>query len=600
MLMLSIAAKRISLLLLCIHVDGLALLSGVFRFKSRVRVTSGVAAVPVLYTTFSASTATVLMSGPTSAVKNEAVDSGAAINNINPFENNNNNTNNNYHNNNNNNNNNHDNHNFKNSIVSSESNKSLNNTANMMKEPKTPSLNKSAPTFTSPAPNAGLPETPDRIPRQIDADLESTPLLSPAPSGNLFGTPGRRRGSVANNAPDFYTLLKSPDVRMDDKGIKRSSLDLFGNSEKSPERVNREYDSDHLLKSPRRDVKEIKKISENLKTRLNYANFKVQHGLSRKSIDELEQSLDTIASGASAVKPEPRNLEDFWNLKADNLPGNTNSVGGSLLASPGRFAISGRRRTSFNTPVNLDDIARRGVKASPDLINSDFSPVKSIPISQSNSLASTQIQSTLQSSPLQKHNTRTKDSLSINTKPDSNETKLEQDAIYSLISMSSPTKYTAGSSISPSPPKQFASPINSSLKLPAPTISGGNMNQKLPPLSAPGVLGGSLAYENTMGRYVFPPPSQGLGMFTSSNPDTTNSRNTIDSKMNFTNKVDDDLTEDETTEEEVIVDEKNIAMDNFTDRTNHYNSIPSDSKFRTTKYDNRKNKMTAERRQESK
>ncbi|TID21198.1 hypothetical protein CANINC_003478 [Pichia inconspicua] len=486
----------------------------------------------------------------------------------------------------------HSNHNLKNSSVSSDSIKPFNNTANMMKEPKTPSLNKSTPTFASPAPNGNLPETPERIPRRIDTDLESTPLLSPGPSGNIFATPGRRRGSLANNAPDFYTLLKSPEVRMDDKGIKRTSLDLFSNSDTSPQKISKEYDSEHLLKSPRRDVKEIKKISENLKTRLNYANFKVQHGLSRKSIDELEQSLDSIATNTSTLKPEPKNLDDFWNLKADNLPGNANSSGRSLLASPSRFPISGRRRTSFNASVNLDDIAKRGVKASPDLTNSEFSNIKPVPLTQTSSLASLHVQSNLQSSPLQRANSRSKGTLSVDTKTDATETKLEQDAIYSLISMSSPTKYTAASSVSPSPPKQFASSINSNLKLPPPTSSTGNVT--LPPLSAPGVLGGSSTHENPMRNYVFPPPSQGLGMFTSSNPIATN---TIDSKMDLKGKVDEDLTEDETTEEEVFVDESNDA--NSIHETNEPGHS-GDHKFRTFKYDNRLKKSTTERRDETK
>lgn len=435
------------------------------------------------------------------------------------------------------------------------------------KDPKTPSFAKPA-TFASPAHISIVPETPERVPRHIQ-NFENTPLLSPpqTSSGNLLQTPQRRNGN------DFYSLLKSPDVRIDDKNLKRRSVELFNvTSVKSPEQLHKEYDGDHLLKSPRRDYKEIRKISENLRTRLNYANVKIQHGWSNKSIGELEHSLEEIASNPRREKnlninnsnnDTNKELEDFWNLKTDNLPSKHDNQNLSslkqknLLESPSKFTNTRhRRRSSLAAAVSLDEIAKRGIRASPEQKHSsEFSNSSSISMQHNSSSKSSSLG--LQASPSKQ---KEKMKLTISTKNKNNGSKsLEQDAIISLISLSSPKKYHS-SSFSPSPPKQFVSPVKG-ISGGLPSLDGVS-NKMLPPLpnslnmplSAPGVMSGDSngrRYSNSsdinpQSQYTFPPQTKfGLGMGIS----MSNSSN------NSVQRISNDETEDETTEEEIIDDD---------------------------------------------
>lgn len=484
-----------------------------------------------------------------------------------------------------------------------------------LKEPKTPSLSKSA-TFTSPS-VVVLPETPERVPRHIQ-DLEDTPLLSPpnaSLSTHLLSTPQKRKGSSggsgnngsSSNNTDFYTLLKSPAVRTEDNKLKRHSMELFGitSGAKSPEQLPREWDNEHLLKSPRRDYKEIRKISENLRTRLNYANVKVQHGWSNKSIGELEHSLEEIATNPQrSAQLNSKNLEDFWNLRTDNLPNKTDinneNSNPSLQASPGQFAHSPRRRrrSSFVANIRLDEVAKRGSKGSPDLSsNPEFLPVS---MSQASSAATAQLNppttlAELQTSPLRKPESLTKinkekedgkTGLSVSTKPADS---LEQDAIMSLISLSSPVKYTAsGSSLSPSPPQHSGSPTRPghgrllsltgipSKRLPPlpPTMQ--------PPLSAPGAMSstsdsGILPFDRSKeNRYILPSPpkfeNHGLGMINvnlnmntnmnmSENRGQTTNVGSSTNKSSVNNFDDRNETDDETTEDEIIEDDEVVITD---------------------------------------
>lgn len=436
------------------------------------------------------------------------------------------------------------------------------------KEPKTPSLPRPA-IFSSPAPQMALPETPERGPRHI-RNVDETPLLSPpmTNTNSFLQTPQRRKGSTNNGAtPDFYSLFKSPEVQMEDKKLKRRSMELYNitDAAKSPEQIHREYDTEHLLKSPRRDYKEIRKLSENLRTRLNYANVKVQHGWSKKSIGELEHSLEEIATNPQranafnnkqAPHPDSKQLDDFWNLRADNLPtavtstkantehenkGGFSSSGLSinnvsplrqsnapkLMESPG-FATGmkynhHRRKSSFASSINLDDVAKRGVRASPELRASADFPTRQLNSTAMMSNPSASSNSSLplgglQTSPLKKFDqlkrsgSQSKRHLKVTTVDAQPSDRLEQDAIISLISLSSPGKYN-NSSMSPSPPKQFGSPIkgpSSNILLNGLPSLDGISNKRLPPLpnvgnvplSAPGLLGsnwGNLGDHHSLG-----------------------------------------------------------------------------------------------------
>ncbi|KAG0676861.1 blue light receptor [Pichia californica] len=521
-----------------------------------------------------------------------------------------------------------------NSNVSSLSKNMTPTTSTISKEPKTPSLSKPA-TFSSPANinnttnSVLLPETPERVPRHLN-DLEDTPLLSP-PS-TLFSTSHTPQRQRNNNNTDFYTLLKSPARSQNDNKLKRRSMELFGitNAYKSPEQLHKEYDNDHLLKSPKRDYKEIRKISENLRTRLNYANIKVQHGWSNKSIGELEHSLEEIATNPqrSAQLNNNKNLEDFWNLRTDNLPSKSdintevnsnnnsnNNSGSSLLASPGfsNYASPNRRRKSFVSNLRLDDVAKRNSKTSPELqSNSEFlsthstghglqgSPIKkfgttlnNIAQSSANTIANNTNNNNNNNNNNDNNNNNNNNKFNNNISFENNKTKLhvttntsdtlEQDAIMSLISLSSPVKYNGSGSLSPSPPRHTSisggSPTRSNhSRLPS---LNGISNKRLPPLpptiqppfSAPGIMTSSsdnsiLAFDRSKdSRYILPSPpnfenrANGLGMINIGNRNFINpsSQHDINDHKYFIQKhvdqiksADADETDDETTEDEIV------------------------------------------------
>lgn len=532
---------------------------------------------------------------------------------------------------------------------------------NVIKEPNTPSMSKSS-SFSSPAP-VPMPETPDRVPRHM-TDLDSTPLLSPPQSsmGNLLSTPHRRKNSSTNANTDFYSLLKSPEAsRAEDRSLKRRSVELFSiTNAKSPEQVHREYDNEHLLKSPRRDYKEIRKISENLRTRLNYANVKVQHGWSKKSIGELEHSLEEIASNPQRSEElnSAKNLENFWHLRADNLPKNNdvngmNTAGNEkdhpglsslLLSSPGfsSHANTSKRRSSFISNIRLDEVAKRGFKSPETKSTGEFLQPQAQPGIGSNA-PSASVSSGSKSSPRKadsgglKLAVKTENNESSNTqrptnhKKSSSDSKLEQDAIISLISLSSPVKYSAGSSLSPSPP-HIGSPTKSSQgKLPS---LRGISNKRLPPLpsklpntlplTAPGVPSGDHGGENTLNRYVLPSPPQfdnqrfamthpisnssynapiGLGMGIVVKPNTETSINrTPSSNSSIGNSrlqpafTQGEETDDESTEDEMIEDDEIVITDRIIPMmSKHSNDNSNTHKFRTTSFDGVKRKMTSKK-----
>ncbi|OUT23870.1 hypothetical protein CAS74_000244 [Pichia kudriavzevii] len=427
------------------------------------------------------------------------------------------------------------------------------------KEPTTPSLLKTE-VFSSPAP-LQIPETPERVRGHIN-DVEGTPLISPPRAGDLTFTPHKDRTKQFPGT-DFYTLLKSPEARLEDKKLKRTSTDLFSrsNEDQSPERKEGDYDSEHLLKSPRRDYKEIRKLSENLRTRLNYANVKVQHGWSNKSIGELElpwKKSPLILSGNS-------NLEDFWKLRSDRLPKSEDfndrklEMSQALLSSPGQFSHN-RRRSSFNTSMRLDDIARRGVK-SPDLKHT--SPLKN-----------------------------GKFKLTINSDCINSGEDLEKDAIFSLISLASPKRTSA-----PMLPSVSSSSSNGGLPLLSNIAN--SQTQRLPPISSMlpmqessvsrrGSINSAGNPRNSFGAQLFgTTPGLGVGFKASLRSD--------------------DETDDETTEEETLEEQQNETLEEenvFLERSNSGSRQKSqstsslDHKFRPARYDQGTRKVTTKKAEE--
>ncbi|KAG7837766.1 hypothetical protein KL942_004178 [Ogataea angusta] len=306
-------------------------------------------------------------------------------------------------------------------------NKEPDHAMTQIKEPTTPSLKKNA-TFDA----APFPQTPERTPHQLMP--EGTPLLSPTNMGSGT-TPSKRRST------DFYSLLKSPDVNRNDVDLKRRSVELNKIVNKSPERLNNYVFHDTLLKSPKRQPgsspfrvhkkndNEIKEISENLKTRLNYANVKIQHGWSAKSISELEKNLEEEKS-RKMLTPQDRKLQDnFWKMKTDQLP---TYIQPPLNAehrttaptSPSSHASPARSRAS---KLKLDELASKQGSAESALYKA-LSPERPKLTIDSRSML-----------PPTSHQRSASDS------------KLEQEAIMSLISLSSPVKYSG--SQSPSPPR---------------------------------------------------------------------------------------------------------------------------------------------------
>ncbi|KAG7737034.1 hypothetical protein KL923_004172 [Ogataea haglerorum] len=308
----------------------------------------------------------------------------------------------------------------------------LNNTEHdramtQINEPTTPSMKKSA-TFDA----APFPQTPERTPHQLMP--EGTPLLSPTHM-NSGATPSKRRGT------DFYSLLKSPDVNRNDVDLKRRSVELNKIVNKSPEKLNNYVFHDSLLKSPKRQPgsspfrvhkkndNEIKEISENLKTRLNYANVKIQHGWSAKSISELEKNLEEEKLRKMLTPQDRKQQDNFWKMKTDQLPTyNQPSMNAELRTtiptSPTSHATPARRKAS---KLKLDELASKQGSAESALYKA-LSPERPKLTIDSRSML-----------PPASHQRSASDS------------KLEQEAIMSLISLSSPVKYSG--SQSPSPPR---------------------------------------------------------------------------------------------------------------------------------------------------
>lgn len=239
-------------------------------------------------------------------------------------------------------------------------------------------------------------------------------------------TPQKRRTAGAN---DFYALLKSPDIRNSEDAVKRRSRELNSAINKSP------------------NPAAMKELSQTLKTRLNYANIKVQHGWN--SIDEVEDALLT---------PKQQHVSQFSSpMSALGTPM------GTPLQPP---QFSPRPLSTFSTPystrrrgsMRLDDVANRGVSnTSPDKVNVGLlmaSPVKNAKRSSLGPPAghqTFQLPQLAQMSPMQQSQPQQLPPISTIMKPNEG---LEQDAILSLMSMSSPVKYShsQSSSISESSP----------------------------------------------------------------------------------------------------------------------------------------------------
>lgn len=258
-------------------------------------------------------------------------------------------------------------------------------------------------------------------------------MSTPPPPPLTPMTPQKRRNAGAN---DFYALLKSPEVRSTEDAVKRRSRELNSAINKSP--------------SPQA----MKELSQTLKTRLNYANIKVQHGWS--SIDEVEDALLTPKQQQSSQFSTP-----MYGLSTPLQPPQFSPRPLSNFSTP----YSSRRRGS----MRLDDIANKVLtNSSPDRIATGLlmaSPLKNTKLHPITTPQSSNQQlpplSTIMKSNTDNNNNNTNNNNNNNNNNNmnNNDSNLEQDAILSLISLSSPVKYThsQSSSMSESSPSPILS-----------------------------------------------------------------------------------------------------------------------------------------------
>ncbi|KAF6007977.1 hypothetical protein HII13_004160 [Brettanomyces bruxellensis] len=165
--------------------------------------------------------------------------------------------------------------------------------------PKTPSMNRNA-TFET----AGFPmfQTPEKTPiRQISRDDQSRGRRC-----GLRDAPIATRSGVSGVEKTQKTPQHSRPVSIEEGEIRR----LEECSWQSPEK---EYSV-----SPRVERgTDVKRISENLKTQLNYAKAKIQHGWSDKSLAEVRKQLETQKEGNKkatkrAGKSDKTSYDEFW------------------------------------------------------------------------------------------------------------------------------------------------------------------------------------------------------------------------------------------------------------------------------------------------
>lgn len=199
--------------------------------------------------------------------------------------------------------------------------------------PKTPSMNRN-----SAFENATFPmfQTPEKTPmRQINR--EAQPRGGEAESAILLSPPGvTSPGSRKRRSNDFYSLLKSPRTpqRSRPVSIEEGEIRRLEEAERAKrpvdvENVKSEFSSpekrgsgnyEYSL-SPRLDRNtNVKRISENLKTRLNYAKAKIQHGWSDKSLAEVREQLDIQKKDRILKTDEKVTYDEFWKTPGDTLP----------------------------------------------------------------------------------------------------------------------------------------------------------------------------------------------------------------------------------------------------------------------------------------
>ncbi|VEU22090.1 DEKNAAC103079 [Brettanomyces naardenensis] len=366
-----------------------------------------------------------------------------------------------------------------------------------------------------------VPKTPERTPGQLQS--EGTPLLSPS---FLSTTPKKRRST------DFYSLLKSPmlnNLQESPASVKRRSIELnkaiedrnfvFHDSTGSP-----------LLKSPnrspvptsysrvaRKTEPEIKKISDNLRTRLNYAKAKIQHGWSDKSITEVRKKLQEEKSSRLLTDEDKNRYDQFWRMQDDKLPEaleSSSAPGGSTTELPETQgtprSIGHRRNKSASSRISLDDIASRQKRGSADrALLQALSPEVKVARGAFSSPRTSRVSGPQPPPPAPGALAPLK------TSP-SPENRLEQDAIMSLMSLSSPVKYSASGSTSPTGSHADISPKN------------GPSNKLLPPTTLPPISPSLQRNSSSQSTYLPPPPPLAPPKF---------------------NTIDDDTTEDETEDE---------------------------------------------------
>lgn len=221
--------------------------------------------------------------------------------------------------------------------------------------PKTPSMNRNA-TFE----NAGFPmfQTPEKTPiRQISRDDQSRG--GDADSAMLLSPPGvASPGSRKRRSNDFYTLLKSPRTPQHSRPVSIEEGEIRRLEECSWQSPEKEYNV-----SPRVERgTDVKRISENLKTQLNYAKAKIQHGWSDKSLAEVRKQLETQKEGnkkgnkKGRQKSDKTSYDEFWKTPGEALPRYEGQEARSRPKTPQKLNILPKSH-GIQHSITLDEVA---------------------------------------------------------------------------------------------------------------------------------------------------------------------------------------------------------------------------------------------------
>ncbi|ODV93793.1 hypothetical protein PACTADRAFT_51542 [Pachysolen tannophilus NRRL Y-2460] len=338
-----------------------------------------------------------------------------------------------------------------------------------------------------------IPRTPDQ--RNLSA-FDGTPLQSPTKTPR----------SAKRRSTDFYNLLKTPDRNEhsndnNDNGganednvtqAKKRSLELYKllNNEDNLAKLNTSSISKTLQretsvfnetannKSPpnetlrvKQSEVEIKEISENLKTRLNYAYVKIQNGWTDKPISELEKKIDNTNSTSITNSAPPNIITSSVPSSISPRKNNTTSVSNNSQSAASTLRNQNHRprplyippQTSnqphqfqphHNSRMRLDEFASTRVhnpKGHKRSSSAEFGHSSLSPSSSFSSVSSTQDASEALFNVLSQKTTSTSSPIKMVRKNEHSrhrstselDTSAETNAIISLISLSSPTKQNA-------------------------------------------------------------------------------------------------------------------------------------------------------------